>query len=212
MLYIQKNPPPGTLIQYQKSNGACFDGMDTDVKNALRTALLAEQGYLCAYCMTPLEDAPDTVKIEHYTPRDSDNELTYKNLLAVCYGGKGKPYKEQTCDTHKRKTVLIIDPQNKSHTDQICYGMDGAIRTRNARIQADLDNVLNLNCVRLKGVRKQVLMAFCAVMKRDKQDKTASKGYLEKKLQTYQERQHGRYSPYCGILIWYLQRRIRQCS
>ena len=49
-------------------------------------------------------------------------------------------------------------------------------------------------------------------MKRDKQDKTASKGYLEKKLQTYQERQHGRYSPYCGILIWYLQRRIRQCS
>ena len=51
MLYIQKNPPPGTFIQYQKSNGACFDGMDTDVKNALRTALLAEQGYLCAYCM-----------------------------------------------------------------------------------------------------------------------------------------------------------------
>lgn len=92
MLYIQKNPPPGTFIQYQKSNGACFDGMDTDVKNALRT------------------------------------------------------------------------------------------------------------------------MAFCAVMKRDKQDKTASKGYLEKKLQTYQERQHGRYSPYCGILIWYLQRRIRQCG
>ncbi|WP_273698073.1 hypothetical protein [Selenomonas noxia] len=212
MLYIQKNPPPGTFIQYQKTNGACFDGMDTNVKNALRTALLTEQGYLCAYCMTPLENAPDKVKIEHYVSRDSENELVYKNLLAVCYGGEGKPPREQTCDTHKGNIVLSVDPQNKAHIEQIRYEMSGAVLSQNKPIMADLDNVLNLNCPRLIAARKKVLMALFAVMKRDKQDKSAVKGYLEKKLRTCQERKKGRASPYCGILLWYLQRRIRQCG
>lgn len=212
MLYIQKNPPRGTFIQYQKSNGACFDGMDANVKDALRTELLTEQGYLCAYCMTPLEDAPDKVKIEHYMPRNTENELVYKNLLAVCYGGEGKPPREQTCDTHKGNTAFTVDPQNRAHIEQIYYEKSGVVCSQNEQIRADLDNVLNLNCARLIAARKKVLMALFAVMKRDKQDKSAVKGYLEKKLRTCQERKKGRASPYCGILIWYLQKRIQQCG
>ena len=91
MLYIKKNEPPGEFIRYAKSSGACFDGMDPAVKATLRTALLQEQKYLCAYCMTSLEDSYKCVKIEHYVPRDADNELAYGNLLAVCCGNAGKP-------------------------------------------------------------------------------------------------------------------------
>ena len=209
MLYIRKKRPPGTFIQYRKTPQATYDGMDTDVKDSLRTALLVEQGYLCAYCMTPLEDAHDKVKIEHYAPRSPSNELEYKNLLAVCCGNEGTPAKEQTCDTHKGNTILRVDPQNEGHIAQITYDGSGEISCKDEQLKEDLDKTLNLNCPRLKSARQQVLKAFFAVMSKDKQGKTASKAYLEKKLEYYRERRNDRLSPYCGILIYYLQRRIR---
>ena len=64
--------------------------MPKEVKEKLRTSLLEEQGYICAYCMKKLEDDFSKVKIEHYIARNEENQLDYNNLLAVCKGNEGE--------------------------------------------------------------------------------------------------------------------------
>lgn len=210
MIYIKKNMQPGEFIRYAKSKAAHFDGMDGMAKKALRTALLEEQGYLCAYCMSRLEDSHHAVKIEHYEPRTAANELEYKNLLAVCRGNEGRPEKEQTCDTRKGNRILRIDPQNELQMTEIFYEGSGKICIRNEALQQDLDDVLNLNCLKLQAVRKAAVEGLCKVLSKDNGAKAASKTYLEKRLKFYQDGKNGRLPPYCGILLYYLQKKRRR--
>lgn len=83
MILIRKNRIPSSLVEYKRTDGASFDNLPKDVKDKLRTSLLKEQGYICAYCMKKLEDDSSKVKIEHYVARNEENELEYGNLLAV---------------------------------------------------------------------------------------------------------------------------------
>jgi uncharacterized protein (TIGR02646 family) len=83
MITIKKKAVPVSFAQYSKKKRAHFDDMPTEVKNDLRKSLLEEQGYLCAYCMCRIADSGQDTKIEHYRPRDENNELDYNNLLKV---------------------------------------------------------------------------------------------------------------------------------
>ena len=100
MIHIQKGTPPNKFQEFKHQNPqAHFDDMPPDIKSTLRQSLLEEQGYLCAYCMSKIRDK---VKIEHYEPRNTQNELDYSNLLAVCTGNsEGDSFKHQHCDTKK---------------------------------------------------------------------------------------------------------------
>jgi hypothetical protein len=209
MIHIQKNRPPRRFSTYAADPHARFDTMDTDTKSALRNALLEEQSYLCAYCMTHLTDK---VKIEHYVPRNEQNQLQYMNLLAVCSGGEGLEEKQQTCDTKKRNTVLHIDPRNAGHIAQIYYKPSGRICADHEEFQRDLDQVLNLNVDRLVNSRRDALEELKVRIFQRYGGTSASREYLERILRKYQSNAAGQRTPYCGILIWYLQRRIRQCS
>ena len=52
------------LARYRAEGNVDYDGPNfTLVKEAIRKALLKEQGYLCAYCMSRIEGE---VKIEHW--------------------------------------------------------------------------------------------------------------------------------------------------
>jgi len=216
MIYIKKNPPPTEFIGYVKTKGEdseyrpTFDTMPKEVKDGLRLSLLNEQGFLCAYCMKPLLNSNLVVKIEHYNPRDRDNELDYNNLLAVCNGGEGQSYDSQTCDTHKGDTVLHIDPQNNQHMDMIFYRHDGKICISDELLQNDLDNVLNLNLGRLVAARRSALQAMQKKLYNKMRKKRAPKGYLENCLRLYENMHDNHLHGYCGILIWYLRKKIRQ--
>ncbi|MGX6592812.1 hypothetical protein [Cetobacterium ceti] len=85
MIKISKGTPPRSFITYANQPGATFDHMPTKIKDDLRKSLLKEQGYICAYCMTRLEDSPSKTKIEHFISRDEDisKELLYDNLFIV---------------------------------------------------------------------------------------------------------------------------------
>ena len=93
----------------------------------------------------------------------------------------------------------------------IFYDGNGKIYIKNKEWQADLDDVLNLNCPELQAGRKAALDGLCAVLYKENKAKSASKAYLEKRLRFYQEGKDGRLRSYCGILRYYLQKRIRQC-
>ncbi|MBQ5650259.1 MAG: hypothetical protein IIV09_01550, partial [Selenomonadaceae bacterium] len=145
MLYIKKYKPPNSFVHYVKQPNVHFDDMDTEVKQELRLSLLREQGWLCAYCMKRLSFDGNDVKIEHYEPRNTENELKYENLLAVCKGGEGNVPERQTCDTRKGNQVLNINPQRWQDIDTVSYTSNGDILSSDSAFQADFNDILNLN-------------------------------------------------------------------
>ena len=228
MIYIKKNSPPKKFVEFVQKNKkahfkAHFDDMPSDVKQILRESLLKEQGYLCAYCMSRINIEDKNTeqnttknkilnKIEHYVPRNSENELDYKNLLAVCGGNSfGNEEKHQHCDTKKGNKTLKINPQNKYHISQISYKPDGTIYSKNKEFDDDLNKVLNLNddegC--LKQRRKEALDTLKSEIHKIYKDKTATLNFLKKTLNFYTSlNEKGELQPYCGILIEYLEKKI----
>ena len=88
MILIKKKLEPYSLTEYKQTINASFDNLPSEIKDDIRKSLLKEQGYICAYCMKRIEENSD-IKIEHYEARNNENELAYKNLLAVCKGNEG---------------------------------------------------------------------------------------------------------------------------
>lgn len=134
----------------------CFNSLD---KDSIREALLAEQHYLCAYCMLPIENKPLHTSIEHWFPlsKSKEHTLDYQNYLATCKGGSDIPNLTRSqrlicCDANKGDDVrMTLDPRNKEMLSGITYSRDGIIEYRETgpfdrrSIQDDIDNVLRLN-------------------------------------------------------------------
>lgn len=209
MIYIQKKQEPKKLLEYRKHPDASFDAMDADVKEQLRESLLSEQGHLCAYCMCRLSEKGD-VKIEHWEPRNSSNELDYNNLLAVCRGNEGHPVREQTCDTKKGNAVISVSPLKRSQMECIYYTSDGKIHSRDQVADNDIQYVLNLNKENgnpLRG-RKVALKTFQNKLQKYKNDKS-TKAFLEKMQKKYEVNTE-KMIPYIGILRWYIAKKLNR--
>lgn len=217
LILIQKETPPKKFIEFKQQNPpANFDDMPSDIKAILRTSLLKEQGYLCAYCMRRINDNHNEVKIEHYKPRNDENELDYSNLLAVCTGTSTSTKKErQHCDTKKGDTVLHIDPQKIEHINQLSYSNDGTILAKdNPIFTQDLNKTLNLNdnYGYLKTNRKVALESLKKFLHKKYQGKKVPIADVSKLLNFYQNMQNGQYTEYCGILIYYLMKHWKKWS
>ena len=217
MIHIQKNSPPSEFINFIRQTPQIhFDDIPSDIKEILRKSLLEEQGYLCAYCMSRIDNDHSTTKIEHYRARDNNNELDYSNLLAVCTGNSfGKidgSYKHQHCDTRKGEKSLNIDPQNAEHIAMIDYKSDGTIFSRtNPQFNDDFNKILNLNDDNgyLKFNRKTALRKFQEKIHNDFKDKTAKVNYLKKALNFYSSLHDGRRTEYCGIILHYIEKKLK---
>lgn len=206
MILIKKKRIPSSLVEYKRTINASFDNLPREVKDRLRTSLLKEQGYVCAYCMKKLEDDSSKVKIEHYVARNEENELEYKNLLAVCKGNEGESFEKQTCDTRKGKEKININPQKNSDILTISYTSNGEVKSSNSDYQKDFDDTLNLNdTFGLVEARKEALNSL-------KRSLSKSKTHLT---EDTIRRIYTRYSEaeikesYVGILLWYLQKKMR---
>ncbi len=122
MISITKRSEPKMLQHYRLQDGTVFDGKDfTPVKQAIRDQLVAEQGYLCAYCMSRIEPHESSMKVEHWHSRKKypAQQLTYANLLGCCYGNEGLPDYHAHCDTKKRKVDLLFSPAEPSHHQRL---------------------------------------------------------------------------------------------
>lgn len=215
MIYIQKTSEPESLKKHRATPGADFDGLD---KTELREFLLKEQGYLCAYCMRRIRHQKD-VKIEHYEARNEENQLIYKNLLAVCDGNQTLQdasekvnRKRFTCDSMKGNTSLHINPQSEADMDTIYYDNLGRIYSKNDTYKNDIDNVLNLNDPfgYLIGNRKAAVQALVNKLRQLKQTQDALP-LLRKWQKIYSEtNEQGEYAEYVGILRWYIDKQIRR--
>lgn len=174
MIYIQKNQEPKSLTEYKKQSNAYYDGCN---KSDIREQLLKEQGHLCAYCMRRIHE--DDMKIEHWDPRDGDDDskkaLNYNNMLGVCQGhleereeikkwtwseaGKEKR-KGDTCDASKGNQKITVNPLRYETLNSIHYSSkNGEIHAMDPQIENDLTQILNLNSAkhRLPLYRKEKL-------------------------------------------------------
>ena len=83
MRAIPKGPEPSSLTAHRQTAHCGYDNYAD--KDALRDALVTEQGCICCYCMGRIHNGPATMKIEHWRcqSRYRAEELSYRNLLVL---------------------------------------------------------------------------------------------------------------------------------
>jgi len=215
MIFITKRSEPKTLQHYRLQDGTVFDGKDfTQVKQAIRDQLVAEQGYLCAYCMSRIEPDGPHMKVEHWYSRNKypAQQLTYANLLGCCYGNEGQPDAHAHCDTKKHNEDLLFNPAEPSHYPRLMihYEFNGTIKSDNAQFDRQLDDVLNLNYSRLKENRAGVWNAVTKALKT--YSGTATCAQVEALLSKWQRKDSdGKLKEYCGVAIYYLNKKLQRC-
>lgn len=221
MIEIKKGTEPKELLEYRKQEFASYADMKGDVKEKVMKSLLSEQGHLCAYCMSRIDegDGKHRATIEHCIQQavtDEKERLNYKNMVAVCWGNRDAHSNEdKSCDA--KRGSLKVDKQDmkkinvfdgRTLTD-IKYASDGTIYSDDEDVNEDLNLRLNLNCEarRLKECRRQALSALHRDIAGKYPNKTAPKSYYQKLMDHYTEQREMK-EPYSGILIYWLEKHI----
>lgn len=214
MIKITKGHEPGGWTSIRKTPGMTFEDAP---KDELRLSLMNEQGGLCAYCMRRVSFTPGettTTRIEHVKPRalsraEGKNEETmlYSNMVLCCDGdidGSGNYH----CDRSKEDDTISFNPFDKNVIDTISYSSkDGAIKSSNPDYDKDLNEILNLNHPRLEANRLAVLKGLIIEIGKKKWKKKD----IQDKLDYYSSRtSDGMLHAYCGVIRWFLNRKLRQ--
>lgn len=209
MILIKKQSEPHQWTAYRKTAGAAYQS-----QSYLTDSLLKEQGYICAYCMRriPCKDSlsNEDHHIEHIKPRSEylKNQLDYKNMVIVCPGHMGD---KDHCDRSKGNKEMTLSPLNSRVIQTISYENNGFIKSSNSDWNRELNDILNLNDKVLVNARKITLQEIITQLNARKKDRW-TRAMLQKNLDKYQtmHSDHGKekYYPYCGIVIYYLQKKL----
>lgn len=210
MLNIAKGREPRTLLEHRLSAGSCYENMPQRAREDLKKALLCEQGFLCAYCMSRISES--SMKVEHVRSRNEHPELalSHANMLACCDGGERGPAHERHCDTSKGRRSLSWSPARPEDRVQedIWYDSDGGLHSRNDVIDGDADGLLNLNTPMLRGNRRAVRAAV--FRKLASLPRNAERSAVERLLKIWEEPDaRGRLPEHAGVAVFVLRRRLR---
>jgi uncharacterized protein (TIGR02646 family) len=211
MVTIEKGQAPKAWIEKRTTPG--FTGFESTEE--LKTALLDEQGHICAYCMRRIPTSDPNMdaqsRVEHIKPRSKypDLQLDYNNLVICC---PGNIVNQPHCDHSKGDELISFDLFSSQLEDSITYSkFDGTIQSGNETWDKELNDVLNLNHPMLKANRKQMLDGVITTLniKKDK-----STGWPHKAMQTelnrWQNRDKtGKRLAFAGIVIAFLKKRLR---
>lgn len=202
-------------------------------KREIRQCLLEEQHYLCAYCMSSIENKELHMSIEHLVPLSKCKEkvLDYRNYLGVCRGGADLPRNRSRCiccDASKGNQELqSVNPFDETQMNQIRYLSDGTLYyeqrdTDNEEyvksMESDLFQILKLNGEydQATGVVKRDTKTSLVKNRKDayeecenyilelSEQRVLTKEQLERDLQNILEKEH--YEAYDGVRIFLLKR------
>lgn len=222
MILIKKNKEPREWTKYKKTPGVDYQAIPELVQS-----LLKEQGYICAYCMRRIPSKDKIYKkdgvnfvytnedhrIEHIKSREQhDNlKLDYTNMVVCCPGHIGT---EDHCDRLKGAKDISFSPLDQQFIDTIKYSSDGTIISTNEAYNKEINDTLNLNTELLKKNRKAMLIEVITKInvnyKNGKNwDKKILESYLSKYSEKHLEKDEEKYYPYCGVVSWFLQKKLR---
>jgi uncharacterized protein (TIGR02646 family) len=156
-----------------------WNDLRRDDRDPIRSALVRDQGWLCAYCQSRIR--PDDsaagisrMKIEHWNARnpepgagsdDVDQQFLWSNLLGVCPGMSldlpdSRNRSTSHCDTSRGNVDLFLHPvegRGPDPREHLQYTRDGRVvsATPDDRVERDIQ-ALNLNASHLVRARKAV--------------------------------------------------------
>lgn len=200
MIKISKSEEPKEWRDKRKTPGFKYSSIPE-----LRDSLLNDQGYICAYCMNRIGE--ENSKIEHIQAQSKYPELQfeYSNMVICC---KGKTNNEAHCDTSKGDEDISFDIFSDSFFDTISYkSKDGEILSTNTVYNKEINKILNLNHKTIKLNRFYVLDGAIKMIIRNSDWK--KKGIINQLTYWSNKDKDNKYQPYCGIVIWYLKRKIK---
>lgn len=162
MKHIKKGIAPAEFTKYIKKKGASYKDLSErnhKVKDELRESLFREQGYICCYCGSKLEDR---TTIEHLMPKSNypKLELDYNNLVLSCNGGRNKSSKTKEyplfCDASKNNNEIYVLPTNENCESRFYISEDCEIYGLDEDAEKTI-KILNLNNAVLKNKRKYAI-------------------------------------------------------
>jgi uncharacterized protein (TIGR02646 family) len=224
VIQITKKDTPKSLLLYKKQPNAKYDGDSyqvddamltfTAVKAEIRTYLLQEQGYICAYCMKRIMDNQLTTKVEHWHSQNRYNneQLEYKNMLAVCCG---KTQNCNHCDGKKSQFDnthdLLYNPSESKHhiESKIEYSTTGRVKSNDIVFNEQLNSMLGLNCSRLIENRKAVIESVQIGLSKKSGTRTVNEIRIE--IDKWSSVDHdGCKKEYCGVALFILHKKSKQ--
>nr|WP_275405805.1 retron system putative HNH endonuclease [Desulfovibrio sp. JC022] len=185
------------------------------VKDDLRVALCEEQGYLCCYCQSQINDDADSMRVEHWAcqRKNVDKRFEYGNLLAACCGSEGQGRKNHHCDVLKASSDLKYNPANFNVESVIKYKADGEIYSTDTEFNEQIGSVkapgiLNLN---LRRLRMQRQARIDAVIREMPKSRIWPREKVLRKISEYETPgDSGKLKPFAGVAIYYLKKKLRQ--
>lgn len=202
-------------MQYRNTSGATYQSQDYLVESLLR-----EQGYICAYCMRriPCKDRINGVltqedhRVEHIMCRNiyPDLQLSYNNMVICCPGHVGE---NPHCDRLKEDSPISFSPLDPAFISTLYYE-NGEIKSTNTVWDKEMTEVLNLNDIALVKARKNMLSGVISQITKAIPQKQWTKQVIEKYIRKYDtmqaEKMKMKYYPYCGIVVYYLMKKLKQ--
>lgn len=215
MIKITKGTEPAGWSVVRSTPGMTYEDAP---KDSLRLALLQEQGGLCAYCMRRIKYTKGeltSTRIEHLKPRALSiaegkryETLAYDNMVLCCDGdidGNGTFH----CDRSKGDQSISFKLFDQAVIDTISYSSNkGTIKSSNLDYDRDFNEILNLNHPKLEISRLAAIKGLVTELGRKKIWK---KKDLIDKLNYYSTlKANGKLHEYCGVIIWFLNKKIKQ--
>lgn len=169
MRTIKKSSEPSPLRKWKRDTqqkcpeNLSYDNLPGQIKDAVKTSLLKEQGFLCAYTMQRLA-AVDECHIEHVQPQNKapDLDLEYSNM-AACFPrdggntahGYGAPIKG---GTEIKLNVNFVTPHSLGCERRFIYDAKGQIRPADGDVAAEKTiSTLKLDHGFLNDLRRRAL-------------------------------------------------------
>lgn len=134
-----------------------------------------------------------------------DIQLMYSNMVICCPGNLNNEFH---CDNLKNGNSVSFDLFNSELEKSIKYfPKDGKIESSNLQWDSEINTLLNLNHLLLKYNRKETLSGIIKSIETKGWNRTSLNRNL-KKWSTFDSQ--GKLKPFCGIVIWYLQKKLKQ--
>lgn len=197
---------PRSWINYRRTPGVEYQASED-----LRNALLREQGYICAYCMrripTKDPDTPEESHIEHIKCIHNHQglQLDYRNMVICCPGNIDG---NEHCDRSKHNSNISFDLFDALLQNSISYSFrTGEIKSNNVVWNNEINEILNLNNPLQMLNRRDTLDGVIDAIEFNRRAVQQIRQIL---LEWSQFDGEGKLHPYCGIIIWFLGRRLRQ--
>jgi uncharacterized protein (TIGR02646 family) len=194
----EKHDPLGNIAVWEDFRA------DTRIKEVVQEALLKEQGYICCYCCSEIDES--TISIEHFNLKSicpKTDVLNFQNLLASCK-------RKGNCNEKRNDKNLSLNPCQEEAVSQVYFERKGRyihLKSDNPIFQQEIDKVLNLNHSGFGAARNAKIEEIKEVIA-----KLETEGLLKEKedwqdlYQQFTEKENGKYPHFAPLALWHLKK------